>query len=134
MIKIDIINKTPLKLDEEGIKSLCQKVYQARYKDFEVYLEVMAVSIDEITKLNQLHLQRSGPTDVISFPNVNPENDRNISLGSIVFAPEYLKHYDECEEFVVEHGLLHLMGFDHEQNQNEWDQELKELQNDLSKI
>jgi len=134
MIKINIINKTKLSIDEKGIKDYLNSAWTVKYFSKNVFIEILSVSVDEITDLNKTYLKHSRPTDVISFPNANPDNDRNISLGSIVFCPEFLLQHHETNIEVVEHGFLHLMGYDHEQSQIDWDNNLKELRNDISKL
>ena len=73
-------------------------------------------------------LDESGPTDVLSFPmdelKPNSSSDGPGILGDIVLCPEYAKKQaveighslqDELEVLVV-HGVLHLLGFDHREN------------------
>lgn len=92
---------------------------------------VLLVSDDEMGSYNQRFLTRSGPTDVLAFPvedlkpGVAPERDVNdppLLLGDIIVAPEYI--FRQAEEYgvtfddeislMVVHGLLHLLGYDHQ--------------------
>jgi probable rRNA maturation factor len=80
------------------------------------HVAVEFVAADRIAELNQLHRGISGPTDVLSFPvdeagmAAGPRE-----LGDVVICPE---HTEDLLEAVV-HGVLHLTGMDHEQDDGE---------------
>jgi len=78
----------------------------------------------QIKKLNQKYLYRSRPTDVISFSQIEGEFSHiNINLlGDVVISVETAKRQakqvkttlqDEIT-FLLIHGILHLLGYDHE--------------------
>jgi probable rRNA maturation factor len=87
-------------------------------------LSISLVSDKKITELNRDYLQRSRPTDVLAFSmhegefgQINPN-----LLGDVVVSIETARAQAEkqgCgfnEELclLVVHGILHLVGFDHE--------------------
>jgi probable rRNA maturation factor len=91
--------------------------------------EVAIVVVDEVA-MEQLHIQwmgEPGPTDVLSFPmdELRPGRDNEVSdegiLGDIVLCPTVAeKQAEEAGHSVMEelqmltvHGLLHLLGYDH---------------------
>lgn len=83
-------------------------------------LEVIFTDNPSIQKLNKEHRNIDEPTDVLSFPL---ECDfPNMLLGSIVISTDYAKKKaDELNHSFQEeitllyiHGLLHLLGYDHE--------------------
>ena len=77
-------------------------------------------------ELNALHRGRREPTDVLSFPidGVEPlAGEAPRELGDIVICPE---HTVDLREAVV-HGMLHLLGMDHERD----DGEMLALQDEL---
>jgi probable rRNA maturation factor len=82
----------------------------------EGHLAVEFVDAARIAELNREHRGRSGPTDVLSFPvdeagmAAGPRE-----LGDVVICPE---HTEDLLEAVV-HGVLHLTGMDHEQDDGE---------------
>jgi probable rRNA maturation factor len=80
------------------------------------HVAVAFVSPDEIAALNAEHRGKEGPTDVLSFP-VDGDGpvvgDRE--LGDVVICPE---HTVDLTEAVV-HGVLHLVGMDHETDEGE---------------
>ncbi|MCL2229454.1 MAG: rRNA maturation RNase YbeY [Firmicutes bacterium] len=86
---------------------------------------VNIVTPEEIRELNKLHRGKDKVTDVLSFPmlditagvlptkenfpmDVNPETGK-IELGDIVINIKEKNH-----EALIEHSLLHLLGFHHE--------------------
>ena len=87
-------------------------------------LSIVFTTDQEIQKLNKKYLDRDGPTNVISFPMDTVPCEKSISpmLGDIVISVETArreaKNLGEPLEHTIDrlliHGLLHLLGFDHE--------------------
>ncbi len=121
--------KTVLK---EGLKFM-------EFKD-NCEISIMLTDNDEIHSLNKLHRGIDRPTDVLSFPmfeyDENGEIDINecdfgengeIILGDIVISLEKAKeqsneygHSFEREVgFLTAHSLLHLLGYDHMEPEEE---------------
>ena len=80
------------------------------------HVAVAFVAPEEIAALNAQHRGRDGPTDVLSFP---VDGDGPITgereLGDVIICPE---HTEDLTEAVV-HGVLHLVGMDHETDEGE---------------
>lgn len=79
------------------------------------HLAIQFVPADHIARLNEEHRQKTGPTDVLSFPLDGadahaPGEGVPRELGDIVICPE---HTNDVSEAIV-HGALHLLGMDHE--------------------
>ena len=75
------------------------------------HLAVSFVSPERIAELNAEFRGKQGPTDVLSFPvDEDGEAFGARELGDVVICPE---HTVDLEEAVV-HGVLHLVGMDHE--------------------
>jgi probable rRNA maturation factor len=93
--------------------------------------EVSIVIVDdaEITRLNRQYLQRNRPTNVIAFPMASgdPMTLPSHLLGDVVISAETAKRQAEAagretgEEilFLMIHGVLHLLDYDHEKNAEE---------------
>ncbi|MEA3523732.1 MAG: rRNA maturation RNase YbeY [Campylobacterota bacterium] len=87
-------------------------------------VELILTCNDEITKINAKFRQIDAPTDVLSFPN---EPMPMAPLGSIIISDDYIKNvaselgHSEQDEFTLLyiHGLLHLLGYDHEVDSGE---------------
>ena len=90
-------------------------------------VSVRCVERDEMRALNTRWRVRDRPTDVLSFPSgvVDPGGRRHIGDIAICVpvAAEQARgrgHTVRCEVCVLAlHGLLHLLGYDHEQDQGE---------------
>jgi probable rRNA maturation factor len=80
------------------------------------HVAVAFVSPGEIAALNAEHRGRQGATDVLSFPvdGTGPVAGGR-ELGDVVICPE---HTADLTEAVV-HGVLHLVGMDHETDDGE---------------
>lgn len=116
---------------------------------------VCLVSDAEIAGMNQSFRKKRGPTDVLSFPAVklgNPRPSRRLavsavldslqaetSLGDIAIAPAVAKrnakNYGRTLpaelKILILHGVLHLLGFDHEADRGEMDRTEKKLRRRL---
>jgi len=87
-------------------------------------IELIITNNDEMREINSLHRNIDKDTDVLSFPY---EDMPMSPLGSIVISSSYVKHkaqelnHSESDEFslLFIHGLLHLLGFDHELDNGE---------------
>jgi probable rRNA maturation factor len=80
------------------------------------HVAVSFVDAEAIAALNLEHRGRQGPTDVLSFPvdGAGPVAGER-ELGDVVICPE---HTEDLAEAVV-HGVLHLVGMDHETDDGE---------------
>ena len=80
------------------------------------HVGVAFVDAEQIAELNERFRGKSGPTDVLSFPvDEASEAYGPRELGDVVICPE---HTEDLEEAVV-HGVLHLVGMDHETDDGE---------------
>ena len=81
------------------------------------HLAVSFVDASEIRRLNGEHRAKDSPTDVLSFPvdELGEEFGPARELGDVVICPE---HCSDLREAVV-HGVLHLVGMDHETDDGE---------------
>jgi probable rRNA maturation factor len=95
-------------------------------------IEFILCHNDYIKSINNQFRQNDVPTDVLSFPY---ENMPNTPLGSIVISIDFveqkakeLKHsiQDELTLLFI-HGLLHLLGYDHEIDNGEHREKEEEL-------
>ena len=94
---------------------------------------VCLVSDAEITRMNETYRKKKGPTDVLSFPANKRRKPLRVKvgtrqlaagdfLGDIAISPATARRYakkngrplsDELRVLIL-HGVLHLMGYDHE--------------------
>jgi probable rRNA maturation factor len=81
------------------------------------------VGPDEMAAINGEHRDKPEPTDVLAFPIDGPEvlagwpaDGPEPELGDIIICPEAAQ--DPLQTLAV-HGLLHLLGYDHETDSGE---------------
>ena len=88
-------------------------------------VELILCDNDFIQLLNHVHRRKNDPTDVLSFPlRGNREHE---PAGSIVISMDKVKEkaielgHTEKDELTLLfiHGLLHLLGYDHEKDNGE---------------
>lgn len=81
------------------------------------HLAIEYVNADRIAQLNAEHRGKMGPTDVLSFPidGVAAQGEVPRELGDVLICPE---HTVDLREAIV-HGVLHLVGMDHETDDGE---------------
>jgi probable rRNA maturation factor len=113
VLELEIIGAAPL--DEDEVRRLCIRAADsAGVRDGHVAVEF--VDARRISELNGRYRGRREPTDVLSFPidGAHPV-DGERELGDVVVCPE---HTVDVREAVV-HGVLHLLGMDHETDAGE---------------
>lgn len=83
---------------------------------------LMVVDEGEMAAINHSHRGVEGPTDVLAFPVDGPEarewppDGPPPELGDVVICPPLAQ---ESLETLALHGLLHLLGYDHETDDGE---------------
>jgi probable rRNA maturation factor len=119
--------------DQVGLSDLhfrAQLVLREEGYSDEVEVTLIFISEPEMSAYNERFLDRSGPTDVLAFPvedllpGVVPETDPQgppLMLGDVIIAPGYVRRqaesngvgFDDEMALMVTHGILHLLGYDH---------------------
>ncbi|MEG0844681.1 MAG: rRNA maturation RNase YbeY [Raoultibacter sp.] len=119
----DVLEKLPL-------EELTQFVLSSQDKPFNTEVSISFVTNEAIAKLNEEYRNKKGPTDVLSFECDGAMDDLEASLqveapvfelGDVVIAPdvaraqttEFGTSFEEEISLLLVHGLLHLCGFDH---------------------
>lgn len=91
-------------------------------------IEFLLVSDDEICALNAEFLGKDYATDVLSFPlDLSETDSMHLPLGSIVISLEMAQRVADLQNHSLQselailftHGLLHLLGYDHESDSGE---------------
>ncbi|MFC7218779.1 rRNA maturation RNase YbeY [Streptomyces polyrhachis] len=131
-MSIDVNNESGTDVDEQAILDIAR--YALSWMRIHPLSELSVIVVDAAA-MEQLHVQwmdLPGPTDVMSFPMDElrpPAKDEDDSpqglLGDIVLCPEVAKRQgeeaqtahsmDEELQLLTVHGVLHLLGYDHEE-------------------
>jgi probable rRNA maturation factor len=101
---------------------------------------IRLINDKEMARLNETYRDKKGPTDVLSFPaeeRRRPSNlrqrlkkVRDAQLGDIALSPvmakrnakQYGRKFTEELQILILHGILHLLGYDHETDRGEMEQ------------
>lgn len=128
---IDLDNQTSLAVDLEALDKIAEALSGKE-------VELIITDNATIQELNAEHRGKNHATDVLSFPMEAPFTEQSIfgmPLGSIIIAESFVK--DKAAEYghtvqdelslLFIHGMLHLLGFDHETDEGEMRMREKEL-------
>mgnify|MGYP000327125860 CR=1 FL=1 len=125
---IEITNKSGELVPTESVRDLLQNAIIELKLNPDCELNLVFVDIEEMTELHIKWMDEGGPTDVLSFPmdEMKPNSAANGPgvVGDIVLCPTYAakngKQPVERElELLAVHGVLHLLGYDHEEIEDE---------------
>ena len=109
---------------------------------------VCLVSDAEIARLNETFRKKKGPTDVLSFPTVTRRRPLRLGskavksgeyLGDIAISPATARRYAKKHgrelsselRVLILHGVLHLLGYDHETDRGEMNRVERKLRKRL---
>jgi len=107
----------------------------------ECVINLRLLNDKEMRKLNMQFRQKDKTTNVLSFPNDDISVKQTKNIGDIAISIEYVKAeakkegktFDDHIIHMLAHGVYHILGYDHENNENAMIMENKEIQT-LKKI
>lgn len=118
-------HRDPEPLDLTAFESLAKYVLELEGIPEMTELSLAVVGVDEMTELNEQYRDSDGPTDVLSFGCDDPcpvDSDELVTLGDVVIAPEIAEKQaaelgttiEEELNLLLVHGILHLLGYTHD--------------------
>lgn len=142
-MSIELNNESGIEVDEAAIQRLA--VFALDFLHVHRDAELAILFVDEAA-MEQLHVQwmdEPGPTDVLSFPmdELRPGTEDDVTppglLGDLVICPQVAIAQAEKEghsaleelQLLTAHGILHLLGFDHAEPDEE--REMFGIQRDI---
>jgi probable rRNA maturation factor len=124
---IDITNESGQAADEAGLVALTRFALRQLHIHPEAEVSILLVDEQTMASYHERFMDEPGPTDVLSFPMDElrppaPGEEAPVGLlGDVVLCPavtarqaaEAGRSPAEEAEYLLVHGLLHLLGFDH---------------------
>lgn len=140
---LELVNETKIRIPKKHLEALwfllCNELKKKKLipPHFKKTLVLVFLTKAKAKKLNQQHRQKNYATDVLSFDSFDPD-----SLGELVLCPEVLirqakehnQTYRDELAYMVIHGVLHLLGMDHENSKEEEKKMLKIQDNIFEKF
>lgn len=130
---VEVNNESGFEVDEAEFAALARYVIDAMHLDPLTELSIIMVDAAVIADLHVRWMDEEGPTDVLSFPmdELRPGSPAEITpvglLGDVVLCPEVAvgqaktAGHSTVEEMLLltTHGILHLLGYDHAEPEEE---------------
>ncbi len=138
-MSIEVANESGIAIDEPGLAGLARHVLTEMGVHELAELSVLLVDEPAMTALHERWMKTPGSTDVLAFPmdELDPDGGTGRGraddeaaptlLGDVVLCPEVARrqaraagHAAEDElHLLATHGILHLLGYDHAEPEQE---------------
>ena len=132
-MSVEVSNESGVEVDEAEFAALGRYVLDAMHVHPQADLFVRLVDTATMTDLHVRWMDEPGPTDVLSFPmdELTPGREGEPAgpgvLGDVVLCPEVAATqaraagHSTAEEMLLltTHGILHLLGYDHAEPEEE---------------
>jgi probable rRNA maturation factor len=121
-IEVQVVFSSLGQPDKEHIQQWVDAALQGYGRDTEIVVRI--VDVHESAQLNKQYRHKPGPTNILSFPADIPEGIGLNLLGDLVVcapvvereAVEQQKTLSHHWAHIIVHGVLHLLGHDHIQD------------------
>jgi probable rRNA maturation factor len=142
-MSIEITNESGVEVDEAALQRLAVYALDAMHVHRDAELAILLVDEGAMEQLHVQWMDEPGPTDVLSFPmdELRPGTEDRPTpaglLGDVVLCPQVAESQAKdaghplLDELLLltTHGMLHLLGFDHAEPQEE--REMFGIQRDI---
>ena len=132
-IEIQTVHQASNLPDEQQIQGWVEAALQNHPSDTEIVVRI--VDEQESAELNQQYRHKSGPTNILSFPVELPDGIELDLLGDLVICAPVLEKEALAQQkvladhwaHIIIHGVLHLLGYDHIEDDDAEFMESKEI-------
>ena len=134
-MSVEIANESGIDVDEAALSAVARHALDQLGVNPLAELSVIVVDTATMSALHERWMGEPGPTDVLAFPMDELDTARSPDeqepgptlLGDVVLCPEYARrgaksagHPLSAElELLTTHGVLHLLGYDHAEPEEE---------------
>jgi probable rRNA maturation factor len=123
-IELQVVSETPDQPQKQQIQRWVDAALHDYQDDSEIVVRI--VDEDESAHLNRQYRHKDGPTNILSFPADLPDELDLDLLGDLVIcAPVVIKEAliqqktsEDHWAHIIVHGVLHLLGYDHIDDQD----------------
>lgn len=129
-----LANEQTEDVDPAELRRIAELVLTEEGYPKESEVTILLISEEEMADYNSRFLDRDGPTDVLAFPleelipGLAPDHDPHgppLVIGDVLIAPAYVRRsaasmgvaYADEMALMAAHGILHLLGYDHEEDE-----------------
>ena len=118
----------------EAVRNVVERILQLLgYTDFDIGIWI--TTDKTIRAYNKRYRGKDKATDILSFPfwpdlkagqRIKPTSDEEKNLGDLIISAPYLERearqygvsFDERMRVLLVHGICHLLGYDHERDED----------------
>ena len=136
-MSIEISNESGHDVDENALLAVARHTLEQMGVNAMAELSLLIVDVEYMAELNHRWMDKTGPTDVLAFPMDELDVDRGPGtgddgpeptlLGDVVLCPAVAERqartagHSAAEEMTLltVHGILHLLGYDHAEPEEE---------------
>jgi len=147
---IEIRNLTTSQIDESFIKKIAEIVFKEENVKKETELSIAFIGSGRMRKLNKIWRNKNRATDILAFPELKVacekfrlgKSSKIAVIGEIVICLREIKK--NAKRFktsankelarVIAHGILHLLGYDHEKSEEKAERMRKREEEYIKKI
>jgi probable rRNA maturation factor len=127
-VPVEVANESEIAVDEAELAAICRYVLGELEVNPMAELSVLCVDADHMATLHERWMGEKGPTDVLAFPmdeldTARPDDPEPgpALLGDVVLCPSVAIRQaraaghtmDDELVLLATHGVLHLLGYDH---------------------
>ncbi len=118
-MEIGINNLTSFKVKHSLLKKTVRKILKEERKN-DCNVSIALVGEKKIKEINKKYRKKEKVTDVLSFSYCQLDDFyKDRILGEIIICPSQVKKEKKELIRVLIHGVLHLLGYDHEKSKKE---------------
>ena len=124
-MQVVIINRDEAQIDEKALTAwilrVCEELKSVEPQILKKNVTVAFVNQEEIQKLNYKFRKKNQITDILSFAPVEKGFLGELVICLSVLSEKKLEDFSKKQwlYYLVLHGLLHLLGFEHEKKEAE---------------
>ncbi|BAL80948.1 rRNA maturation RNase YbeY [Caldisericum exile] len=123
-VTVDVLSKVrKYKVNKCALKNIIRTIFEELHVKERGYISIALLSKNAIRELNKKYRNKDKPTNVLSF-QIDYKKGKDL-YGEILISPEVAheeakklgNNFNDYFIFLIIHGVLHLLGYDHEKEE-----------------